>query len=314
MKRGKTVKKSKVKAHSHSEHPHHKHIHHPKPVTDMEDVPEGVEEPPVPIPPEKQMQTEKDIAMDFATKVHKRFDKLLKASVLFGSQATGESTESSDIDIILIVDDAAVEWDLELVAWYREELGKLIASQKYAAELHVNTVRLTTWWEDMVNGDPVVINILRYGQALIDYAGFFNPLKALLLKGKVRSTPEAVNAALQRAPHHIARSKIAEMSAIEGAYWAVIDAAQAALMTAGKVPPSPVHIPELLKETFVDAGMLKMGYVKSMNKLITLHKAIAHQQIANMKGAEIDAWQDFAQKFLMEMTRIIDILLSAQKK
>ncbi|MFH1290189.1 MAG: hypothetical protein ABIH92_02155, partial [Nanoarchaeota archaeon] len=104
----------------------------------------------------------------------------------------------SDVDIILIVDDAAVNWDMQLVAWYREGLGKLIAAQKYAAELHVNTVKLTTWWEDLLHGDPVVINILRYGEALIDYAGFFNPLKALLLKGKVRSTPEAVNAALQR--------------------------------------------------------------------------------------------------------------------
>ena len=34
-----------------------------------------------------------------------------------------------------------------------------------------------------MHGDPVVINILRYGEALIDYGGFFNPLKSLFFSG-----------------------------------------------------------------------------------------------------------------------------------
>ncbi|MBU0466254.1 MAG: nucleotidyltransferase domain-containing protein [Nanoarchaeota archaeon] len=269
----------------------------------------------VSLPPQQRvLKTEKDIAMDFAEKVHRKFDKVIKASILFGSQVKGGSDAGSDIDVILIVDDAAIEWDLELVAWYREELGKLISRQKYGAELHVNTVKLTTWWEDLLHGDPVVINILRYGEALIDYAGFFNPVKALLLKGKMRSTPEAASAALQRAPGHIIRSKMAEMSAIEGAYWAMVDSAQAALMTAGKMPPNPEQIPELLKETFVDAGMLKMGYVKGMKELYSLHKAITHRQMGNMKGQEIDEWQELAEKFLVEMTRIVGKLLEEREK
>ena len=72
--------------------------------------------------PRRKVMSEKDIAMDFAMKVHSKFDRLVKASVLFGSQTTAKdnAVEGSDIDIILIVDDAAIEWDLELVAWYRE--------------------------------------------------------------------------------------------------------------------------------------------------------------------------------------------------
>jgi len=265
--------------------------------------------------PMRKLVTEKDIAMDFAEKIHKRYDRLVKASILFGSQTKPEGPNpDSDIDIILIVDDAAVEWDMELVAWYREGLGKLIAAQKYAADLHVNTVKLTTWWQDMLHGDPVVINILRYGEALVDYGGFFNPLKALLLKGKVRSTPEAVNAALQRVPGHLARSQLSEMGAIEGAYWAMVDAAQAALMTAGKMPPSPEHIPQMMKETFVDAGMLKMGYIKSMQELFSLHKSISHRQLGAMKGQEIDEWQELAEKFLEEITKIITTLLEEADK
>ncbi|MCA9485906.1 MAG: hypothetical protein KC506_03620 [Nanoarchaeota archaeon] len=262
-------------------------------------------------PTSHNLTTEKDMAMDFAMKVYKKFDRLIKASILFGSQVKqeGVATVGSDIDIILIVDDASINWDAELVAWYREELGKIISAQKYGSQLHVNSVKLTTWWMDLLHGDPVVINILRYGQALIDYAGFFNPIKALLLQGKIKSTPEAVSAALQRVPGHIARSRASEMGAIEGAYWAMIDSAQAMLMTAGKMPPSPEHIPEMLRKTFVEARMLKPIYVKKLNELVSVHKAIMHGMLTNIKGQDVDEWQEVSEEFMKEATRIIDILL-----
>ena len=261
----------------------------------------------------KEFLSEKEIAMDFAQKAYIKFDKMIKASVLFGSQAKNTANSGSDIDVILIIDDAAINWDLELISWYREELGKIISSQNYSKELHINTIKLTTWWQDLMHGDPVVLNILRYGEALIDSGGFFNPLKALLLQGRIKSTPEAVYAALQRAPAHLARSKAAEAGAIEGVYWAMIDSAQAALITAGKLPPSPEHIPEMLKETFVDSGMLKINSVRAIRDLYALHKSISHGEVSDIKGVELDQWQDTAEKFLLEMTKIIDILLEKKE-
>jgi predicted nucleotidyltransferase len=259
------------------------------------------------------LTNEKDIAMDFAVQVNKKFDRLIKATVLFGSQAKeATATVESDIDIIIIVDDASVNWDIELIAWYREELAKIISSSKYAKELHVNTIKLTTWWQDLLYGEPVVINIIRYGEVLIDIGGFFNPLKALLLQGKIRSTPEAVYAALQRAPSHLARSKAAQLGAIEGVYWTMIDSAQAGLITAGKMPPSPEHIPLMMKQTFVDKGMLSMEDVKNLKDIYLLHKGIVHNQITNIKGSDIDAWQNRAEKFLQEMTSLIAKMIEAR--
>ena len=178
---------------------------------------------------------------------------------------------SSDIDIIIVIDDASVNWDLELVAWYREELGSFVAhDHQFARELHINTVKLTTWWHDLLYGDPVILNILRYGEALLDVGGFFKPLKVLLLQGKIHATPEAVYTALQRAPAHLARSMAAEIGAMEGVYWTMVDSAQAALMTAGQLPPSPEHVAALLKETFVDKGVLKMELVSWYRDIFAL--------------------------------------------
>lgn len=254
---------------------------------------------------------EKDIAIDFAQKVHQKFDRLIKASILFGSQAKETADASSDIDIVLVIDDAAIKWDLELISWYREELGKIIS--KHAGQtnrdFHINTIKLTTWWLDLMHGDPVILNILRYGEALIDSGGFFNPIKMLLIDGKIRSTPEAAYAALQRSPMHLARSRMAEMGAIEGVYWAMIDSAQAALITAGKIPPSPENVPIMLREEFVEKGMLKEQAINALRDLYKIHKGIEHGEISDVKGVEIDMWQETAEKFVSDMTSIISKLL-----
>ena len=125
------------------------------------------------------LTNERDIAMNFATKIYEKFDKLVKAVVLFGSSAKNTATSDSDIDIILIIDDVSINWDQELIAWYREELGKISMANRYKKEIHITTTKISTWWSDLMKGDPTVINIVRYGESLIDVGGFFNPIKAL---------------------------------------------------------------------------------------------------------------------------------------
>jgi predicted nucleotidyltransferase/uncharacterized protein (UPF0332 family) len=252
-----------------------------------------------------KLTNESEIAMDFGVKVYKKFDKLIKSVVLFGSAAKKTATTGSDIDIIIILDDVSVEWDQKLVAWYREELSKIIEENPYKKALHINTIKLSTWWEDLLRGDPVLINILRWGEPVVDFAGFFEPLKFLLLKGKVSPSPEAIYSCLQRAPVHIARSKIAELNSIEGVYWAMVDSAHAALIARGVMPPSPEHIPDELRQTFVENGKLKKDYVSWYEEILNLHKDIAHGKIHDLKGVEIDKHQERAEKFLEVMTNLV---------
>jgi len=255
--------------------------------------------------PTLQLKKESDIAMDFATKSYKKFDKLVKSIILFGSTVKQNDVAGSDIDIIMLIDDVSVDWDQELIAWYREELDKIVRTNPYEKSLHINTIKLSTWWEDLMRGDPVVINILRYGETLIDFAGFFTPLKALLIKGKIKPTPEAIYNCLQRAPVHALRSKASELNAIEGLYWAMVDSSQAALIAAEILPPSPEHIPVSLKDTFVNQGKLKMKYVVWYRDLLYLHKKIIHGDIKDLKGVEIDDWQEKTGEFIKVMAQLV---------
>lgn len=255
--------------------------------------------------PTLKLRDDEDIAMDFAIKTYKTFNKIIKSIVLFGSAAKKTTSPGSDIDVIIIIDDVSIRWDPELVIWYREELNKILKKNPYERELHINTIKLSTWWDDILRGDPVVINILRYGRAMIDLAGFFEPLKFLLIQGKIKPTPESIYTCLQRAPGHISRSKVAELNSIEGLYWAMVDSAHAALMSAQVSPPSPEHVPLHLKETFVSSGKLKMEFVKDYRDLLILHKKIVHGEITDLKGVEIDKWQEKTENFLSTMAQIV---------
>jgi uncharacterized protein (UPF0332 family)/predicted nucleotidyltransferase len=256
--------------------------------------------------PTLKIVNERDIAFDFGTKVYRKFDKLIKSVVLFGSTAKNNRTLGSDIDIIILVDDATIKFDSEMIAWYREELRKLVESNPYKSELHINTVKLTTWWNDLLHGDPVVINIIRYGEPMLDFGGFFNPLKILLEQGKIKPTPEAIYNCLQRAPQHLARSKQAELSSVEGVYWAMVDSAHALLIAAGLMPPSPEHIPIMLKENFVDKRILESEYISWFREAYILHKEILHGQIKDIKGQNLDQLQERADKFLRRMAELIE--------
>lgn len=256
------------------------------------------------------LMTDSEIATDFSVKLYEQFGKIIKSVILFGSVSKQSESRHSDIDIIILIDDASVDWSLETIAWYRQELALLLEKNKYTNELHINTIRLTTWWDDLLKGDPVVLNVIRNGHIILDSAGFIEPLKILLAQGKIKGTPEAIYQCLQRAPGHLVRSRAAELAAIDGVYWSFVDSAHGALIAAKIFPASPEHVYEDLKEVFVRNGKLKSKYALWYKDIYELHKKIDHGEISNLKSKEVDVWQERAEEFLAVMIKLVEDIIS----
>jgi predicted nucleotidyltransferase len=275
-----------------------KHIKVPKPVIrPAKDI------------PTLKIQEDRDIALDFATKAYEKFGNIIKSIILFGSTVKNKQVKGSDVDIIIILDDCSVLWDQELIAWYREELGKIIRQNPYRRALHINTVRLSTWWQELIRGDPVIVNVLRYGQPLIDFGGFFSPLKVLLTQGKIKSTPESIYIMLQRAPMHLARTRASLINAVEGLYWTMVDSSHAALIAAKNMPPSPEQVPDCLRETFVSKKMLDPKYVLWYEEVYHLMHDILHGSKKEIKASEIDLLQKKTDLFLREMAHLVNKMI-----
>ena len=247
------------------------------------------------------LKTDMDIAYDFAQKVYKTIGQPVKSIILFGSAAKGSSTPKSDIDIAIIVDDASVKWDNELISWYREELGNVIKLNPYSKPLHVNTVRLTTWWQEMIRGEPVVMNIIRWGVPLIDFGGFFIPLKSLLEQGKLKSSPEMVYITLGRAPAHMGKCKMNLIGAMESIYWAFVDSSHSALIAAKISPPSPEHIPDMMRQYLVDKKFVESKYVDWYREVYSITHKILRGEITEIDGGEVQVWRARADEYIRHM-------------
>lgn len=251
------------------------------------------------------------IAYDFSIKVYKLFKEVIKTVVLF--EDLEKNNQKRDTNLIIIVDDCTINWDQELIAWYREELSKLLTKQKYREKIHINTVTLSTFWEEIREGNPATINLIRYGQTIIDYGGFFEPLKVLLAKGKIHATPEAVYTTLKRAPEHIARAKFNILNGIQSLYWSMVDSAHAALMAEREIPPSPEKIPEMLTAVFVSSNKLDKKYVNWFHDLHDLATQITHGKRISVDPKEYVEHEKRAEEFLKKMFRITDDLLKKEK-
>ena len=89
-------------------------------------------------------------------------------------------------------------------------------------------------------------------------------------------------------------------------YWAVIDAAHAALMKIGEIPPTPEHVAELMEHKLVKKKMLEHKYVIIMRNFYRLMKMVTHREIVEIKGEEFDRYYKIAEDFVNRMKRLIE--------
>jgi len=250
---------------------------------------------------EKYHKHDLDTAYDFTKRMYKEFGAFLKAVVLFGSTARGE--KGNDIDLLIIVDDTSIGIDADVSEAYRLITEKIV--NEVSKRIHVTTIKFTSFWQYMKNGDPIGVNILREGVALID-TGFFTPMQVLFFQGRIRPSPEAMWGYFEMAPRSLMSSKGHLMQASIDLYWAVVDSAHAVLMKHGEVPPTPAHVGDMLNEKLVKTKKLEKKYSDIMDRFYKLSKAIVHGHIREMKGEDFEKYYKDAEMFVHRMKRILN--------
>lgn len=253
----------------------------------------------------KYPSTDYDFAYKFGQEMHKELEDFIKAVVLFGSTAREERPlyGERDIDVLIVINDLTLMLSPEVIQTYRV-ITERIAS-KISKRLHITTLKLTSFWEYIRNGDPIAINMLRDGVPLYD-AGFFSPLQELLFQGRIRPTKESIWLYFARAPATINNADWHILQASLDLYWAVVDSAHAALMKMGEVPPTPAHISELIEKRLVKTGHVSRKYAGIMDFFYKLQKKITHREIQRITGKEFDAWKKEAEDFVKAMQKVVE--------
>ena len=251
------------------------------------------------------------IAEVHKTMVLKKFEKYIVSYVLAGSLVQGKATQTSDIDVWIVIDDTDVKkmTRVELKDKLRAiiigmgiEAGELTGIKN---KLNIQVYILTDFWDSLREANPVIFTLLRDGVPFFD-RGIFMPWKQLLKMGKIKPSAEAIDMFMGSGEQMIRRVqlKLNEVG-MEDIYYALLTPSQAALMLYGVAPPSPKETGALMREIFVHKEkLLEEKFVKIMEKVVEVRKAIEHGEKKELSGKEIDELLGDGDKYLKRIKRL----------
>jgi uncharacterized protein (UPF0332 family) len=146
--------------------------------------------------------------------------------------------------------------------------------------------------------------ILRNGLILYD-RGFLLPLQELLVTGKVRPSKESVNVYFVKAEQSVKSSGQHVQKAVLDLYWAVLDAAHAAVMISGITPPSPQELVEIVRRDFVGRKLVNPRCGEIIRRVYDAAKKIMHREVFEISGREFDNYLKDADFFIKEMDEFV---------
>ena len=204
--------------------------------------------------------------------------------------------------MMLIIDDLTQILSPEVIQAYRIITERTAANT--SKRLHITTLKLTAFWEYLKNGDPIIVNILRDGIPIYDI-GFFEPAQVLLHHGRIRPSEESVWTYFSRAPATLLNAKWHVLQATIDLYWAVIDAAHAALMSIGEVPPSPEHVSGMIRDVLLKKKLVPAKAARTMEFFYNLAKQITHRKIQEISGRQFEVYYKEALGFVRTMENVV---------
>ncbi|MDA3856113.1 MAG: nucleotidyltransferase domain-containing protein [Candidatus Woesearchaeota archaeon] len=245
------------------------------------------------------------IVRDFSKKLILEMDDLVKAIVIFGSNTHDTLDKDSDIDLMIILDNVSVFVTDELKEAYRIIVSKL--ASKYPNKLHLMSVNFSDYWDMVRKGDPIVINVLRYGIPLYD-KNIIAPMQYLLEIGKIKPSRETVYTYMARSQTLLEETSKHLDDSVLDLYYAIIDMVHASLIVEKKMPPSPKEMPHIFKETFKNKPLAK--YSKIIEEFYKIAKGIEHKKGIKINGVKYDELKIKAEEVVLELKKHIDVSIT----
>ena len=251
------------------------------------------------------------IAEVHKTMVLKKFEKYIVSYVLAGSLVQGRATPTSDIDVWIVIDDTDVKKMTR--AELKDKLRAIIIGMGIEAgeltgiknKINIQVYILTDFWDSLREANPIIFTLLRDGVPFYD-RGIFMAWKQLLKMGKIKPSAEAIDMFMGSGEQMLKRVslKLKDIG-MEDIYYAILTPSQAALMLHGIPPPAPKETATLMREIFVQKeGLLEDKFVKILEKIIDIRKAIEHGEKKEITGKEIDELLNESNKYLKRIKRL----------
>lgn len=239
-----------------------------------------------------------------------KFGKYIKAVAMWGSKKTKVSVakkgKTHDIDVAIIVDDTDVRRMTR--GELKDKLFQRLLEMAYpvSQKLHPQPYLLTEFWQYVLEGNPVLYNVLRDGVILYD-TGFFMPVQMLMKMGNIKPSKESIDKHIFVAGELLKLTQNTMLTKMSyDLEQAVVSSAQAVLMELGYRPPAPSETPKFVMDILVNKEKLvPEKYAKMAETVIRNYKDIEHKDKKEYTGKEWDSHLEQTKDFVKKMTELL---------
>lgn len=239
--------------------------------------------------------------------VLRKFEKYVASYVIFGSLVRGTADATSDVDTIVIIDDTDVKRmpRMELLERLRGIIYDYIREATALAGvkniLNVQVWLLTDFWQRVKDAEPVAFTGIRDGIPFWD-RGTFIPWKLLLKLGKIKPSPEAVDAYMKQAEQTDEFVKRRMIDTMVDIYFGTVTPVQAMMMLAGEAPPVPKVLVEEVRKVLVEReGLLSKKDLDFIEEMVKLYKGYEYGTVKEISGTKLDGLMKSHKEFLKSM-------------
>ena len=239
-----------------------------------------------------------------------KFTRYIKSVAIFGSKKTkitvSKKTKPHDIDIAIIVDDTDVRRMTR--SELKDKLFQRLLEMGYpiSKKIHPQPYLLTEFWQYVMEGNPVIYNVLRNGIIIYD-SGFFMPLQMLMNMGNIKPSKETIDKHMSIAKEILALGENTMLTKLSyDLEQAIVSSAQAVLMELGYRPPAPSETPEFVRRVIVHEHKLAPEkYADMARDVVRCYKDIEHMDKKTFTGAEWDRLLKDSKDFVDKMEELL---------
>ncbi len=227
----------------------------------------------------------------FSDEVRKKYDRLIVSALV-------SRPGSDEVRLHFIVDDLNnVVFDQHVA-----DMELDVSEMAYASSLPLKCVFIiaSLFWKRFNERDDDILDLVRDSLVVHD-KGFFRPVQDLLVTGKVRPSKESVQVYFVKAERSMKNSTSHVGKAVLDLYWAVMDAAHAAVMVAGETPPSPKDVAGTVKRVLVARNLVHERCGEIVESFYDIAKRLMHREIFDISGRDYDSYLDDADFFIREV-------------
>lgn len=244
----------------------------------------------------------------FTNIARERYGNVIKSVLIFGSAAKGTMVKGSDADVWVVLDDTATKSSADL----NKINTHLYLIAHELKDLHIQTTKLTEFWQWMKLGSPELVNFLRYSLPIYD-TGFVKPVKRMLEMGLIAPSEETIKLKARASQARLKKIRLDLKSMIFELRYIALDICQAVVMHYYKKQPDAKAVPKFLRQ-LVKEKKLESAYVKKFEKLNKLWKDIDHGRVKEVDSKYLDQAITLADDILKRMDKLLPKELRPEEK